>query len=303
MSVSSDNFQQYPYRIAISGGRGRLARLVASFLRQEGYEVLLFSRREGEGFLPLEELFNPHLLATFDLLIHAAWSTVPFTSEEHQGQEDKRDLLLLDKILTTLALLSLKQEVPQLLFFSSAAVYGNTTEQAVQETAQLHPMSRYAKEKLLAERMILQQATSHPSLRPLILRITNVLGFLSDPRYPQGILPRIIAAAKNQEPLPIWGDGYCSKDYLWIDDFLLALQAALRKRLSGLFNLGSGEQYSLIDLVTAVEKALHLRISLQHHPRYAWDVARSCIDSSKFSQATGWRARCNIPEEIEKLLQ
>jgi UDP-glucose 4-epimerase len=304
MRTSSENLkkQDIKNRIAITGGRGRLAHLAASFLHNAGYEIVLFSRTGGEGFQSLHDLLDPAVMATFDWLIHAAWSTVPFTSENNQGQEEVEDLPLLKKLLESVTLAIAHGNAPRFLFFSSASIYGNTSGEHVRETVEPHPISRYAQAKLAAEKIILQAAIDYSSFQPLILRITNVLGFLSNPKCPQGILPRIIAVANTQEALTIWGDGHCSKDYLWIDDFLLALHAALKNRISGIFNVGSGENFSVLELAFAVEQAWNVVLSVQYRERYPWDVVHSYVDSSKFSEATGWKPQKNILEEIRKLL-
>lgn len=288
-------------RIAITGGRGRLARLMASFFRKAGYDVVLFSRIEEEGFQALSDLFDPAVVATFGAIIHAAWSTVPFTSEADVGREEREDLPLLKKLLESITLATKQGNSPRFLFLSSASLYGNTTKEPATEKATPHPLSRYAQAKLTAEEIILQAAVSFPQFHPIILRITNVIGFLSNPQYPQGILPRIIAAAREQEAFTIWGDGRCSKDYLWIDDFLSALQAALTKPISGIFNLGSGENFSILELAFFVEQALDVVLLVNYQERYSWDVAYSYIDSSKFSQATGWKPMNKILEQVKNL--
>ncbi|MDH4469493.1 MAG: NAD(P)-dependent oxidoreductase [Verrucomicrobiae bacterium] len=304
MKISSETLkkQEAPSRIAITGGRGRLAGLVANFLNNAGYDVVLFSRTGGEEFQKLNDLLDPVVMATFDSVIHAAWSTVPFISEQDPGREEREDIPLLKKLLEAARLASKEAKKLRFLFFSSASVYGNTVEEPVTEHGATRPISRYAQNKLLAEEMILKASQEDSSFQPILLRITNVLGFLSNPKYPQGILPRMIAAANTQETVTIWGDGRCSKDYLWIDDFLSALQAALSLPTSGIFNIGSGNNFSILELALAVEQALNFVLSVQYHERYAWDVAHSCIDSSKFSKLTGWKPQKNILEEIRKLL-
>ncbi|HLB33033.1 MAG: hypothetical protein A3F67_09735 [Verrucomicrobia bacterium RIFCSPHIGHO2_12_FULL_41_10] len=284
--------------IAITGGRGRLAHQTASFLRSLGYKVVLFSRTGGEGFQQLDDLCNPLVIELFDAIIHFAWSTVPLTSETDPGREEREDLPLLKKLLESLIV---SNNSPKFIFLSSASVYGNTGEESVTEAASCHPLSGYARGKFQAEEIITQVLEQYPHLQTIILRVTNVIGFPSDPDRPQGILPRIINSAQNQQSLEIWGDGCCSKDYLWIDDFLTALQASLTIPLQGVFNLGSGENFSVLDLVSMVEKSLNISVAVTHRSRYAWDVSRSFINSTAFSQATGWKPERNISKKIKDL--
>lgn len=289
-------------RVAITGGRGRLAQVIASFLRSLQYDVVLFSRSEGIGFQKLSDLFNPKILFAFEVIIHTAWSTLPFTSEEDQGREEREDFPLLKKLLASIADGACWKNIPRFIFFSSASVYGNTTLNPVTERDALHPISRYAKAKCVAEAMILQLAGELSSFQPLILRITNIVGLLSNPTCPQGILPRMIAAGRMNQTVKIWGDGHCSKDYLWVDDFLSAIEKALDMPMSGIFNIGSGENFSVIELLNMVEQAMNVVLKVTYHDRYLWDVAHAYVSSAKFSQVTGWKPQKNIPEEIKKLL-
>ena len=92
-----------PKRILMTGGRGRLASLIADHFRAPLHDVRLFSRLTGDGFGSLDELQKSEVLARADTVLHLAWSTFPATSEKDPQQEWKHDLPLLDKMLTALA--------------------------------------------------------------------------------------------------------------------------------------------------------------------------------------------------------
>lgn len=288
-------------RIAITGGRGRLAMLAASFFRKLGHEVVLFSRQGDEKFHSLQELLDPAVMASFNTLFHCAWSTVPFISEQDKGREEREDLPLLEQLLNTLIASKQQGAFPKFIFISSAAVYGNQEKKPAHELIECYPLSRYATAKLKAEKMILEAEKKKDDLNIVILRVTNVIGFSSDPTKPQGVLSKMIAAAKQGETLEIWGDGCCSKDYLWIDDFLSALNLAMTYPVRGIFNIGSAHNFSLLELKSIVEEVTQFPIKVKHQERYAWDVSKCLVDSSAFSQATGWQPCINIRSEIKKL--
>ena len=128
----------------------------------------------------------------------------------------------------------------------------------------------------------------------------HILGYyMKDPVFTAWLASGYVHAAAALE---IWGDGCCSKDYLWIDDFLLVLQEAITNSIRGVFNIGSGENFSILELLAIVEKALNASVSVVHRDHYSWDVLKCRIDSSAFSKATGWKPRCDISREIELLL-
>jgi len=290
-------------KIAITGGRGRLARVTAAYFSEQGYEVTLFSRKAGEGMKAFEELFNPSVMSSFDTLIHAAWSTVPFSSEADPGREEREDIPLLKKILETLHELKQGTPLPKFIFLSSASVYGNQKKEAATELALCKPLSRYARAKFFAERLILQAAAHDFRLKPVILRVTNLLGMPSSEAVPQGILPKIVEAAKSHQTVEIWGDGKASKDYLWIDDFLEALKLAIETPAQGIFNVGSGKNFSLLDFIKIAEEVMQQPLLVKHHPHYPWDVCCSKISSAAFMKATGWKPRCDIIKKVESLLR
>ena len=84
-----------PLRIAVTGGRGRLAPAVAAHLRQGDAEVVSFSRLAGGNFQETSLLTEPRTLSAFDAVLHLGWSTLPLTSEEEPGSEQATDLPLL----------------------------------------------------------------------------------------------------------------------------------------------------------------------------------------------------------------
>lgn len=140
-----------PLRIAMTGGRGRLAPFIAAHLCAADAEVVSFSRSAGDGFRCTSLLAQSRTLADFDVILHLGWSTVPLTSEERPGVEKTSDLPLLEHMLDSCA--SARQP-PHLVFFSTAAVYGNTSLPATEDSI-CKPVGNYARAKLRAEEIIL----------------------------------------------------------------------------------------------------------------------------------------------------
>lgn len=248
----------------------------------------------------LTTLFDSKTMSSFTALIHTAWSTVPFTSEADPGREEREDFPLVKKILETLHQIEQEASVPRLIFISSASVYGNQKGEPATELALCKPLSNYARAKLVVERLMLQAAVDDPRLKVVILRASNLIGIPFNSAVPQGILPKMMEAAKTNQELELWGNGKCSKDYLWIDDFLEALKKAIQSSIQGVFNVGSGENFSLLDLIQLVEKITQETILIKYRPAYFWDVTCSLISSEAFSKATGWKAQADIIEEIKK---
>src|SRR6478736_1627346 len=288
-----------PKRLLVSGGRGRLAALVAGHFRTPAHEVALFSREGGPGFRSLAELTTPASLAGADTLLHLAWSTLPATAEQASAAAESTDFFLLEKTLHALAALPPAQR-PHFIFFSSGGtVYGNAPGRPNRETDECRPIGRYGRAKLRAEEMI-RPAATRDGLSCTVLRISNPFGFPVPSGRAQGIIPHAVRCAVEGQPLTLWGDGHAQKDFLHYTDFLSALQAVVDRRLTGLFNLAAGESHSVLEIIALVEKHTGRKIVLRPTPAPAWDVQDSRLDNQLLRTATGWQPQVTLDEGIRR---
>ena len=286
-------------RVALTGGRGRVAPFVAAHLCSSQAEVVTFSRKAGDGFQCTSLLTEPGALASFDVVLHLGWSTVPLTSEEMPGVEGITDLPLLQELLDSCASI---RRPPLLVFFSSAAVYGNTSAAAVEETP-CQPVGHYARAKLQAEDLIRSACSRHDTLRCCALRISNLFGSAMQSTKPQGLISRVCRAIHENTPISIWGDGGNTKDYLFLDDFLDALEIVIDRGLTGTFNVASERSLSVQEIVSLVESFADKKLKVVHCPAFPWDVEESRISAQKLRAATGWRARSDIAEAIQQVIE
>lgn len=277
-------------KIGITGARGRLAPLLVRHFQSLGAGVAQYSRTAGPGVLPLQELFNnpPH-----DAIVHCAWSTVPITAEADPDAVIREDLPLLKHLVESTA-----DRGTRIIFPSSGAVYGNTGHSPASELDTPNPLGSYAKAKIVAENYLLENAPS----RAFILRTTNLLGESSDPNKPQGILPRLIDSAVHGSVVEIWGDGSATKDYIHCSDFLAGLDSALNSESPGIWNVGSGASFSLMEIIHIVESLSGKKVRLTNRPPFGWDVSYSKISVDKLMRS-GWHPERTIHTAIEDLLR
>ncbi len=286
-----------PSRLLVSGGRGRLAALIADSFQAPEYEVVLYSREAAGSFRDLQSLLNPAELAGADVLLHLAWSTLPATSEQSPGQEEREDLPRLEKLLATLASGPAR---PHFVFFSSGGtVYGNAPGRPNREDDPCHPIGRYGRAKVAAEEMIRAAAARH-DLPCAILRISNPYGYPVPSGRVQGIIPHAIRAATESRTLTLWGDGHARKDFIHYTDFLAALREVLIRRLTGTFNLGAGESHSVTEILDLVARHTGRKVATTTTPAPPWDVQDSRLDISRFQAATGWSPRTSLDEGIRR---
>ncbi len=288
-----------PKRLLVSGGRGRLAALVANHFRAAGQEVGLFSRESGPDFRSLAELTKPASLVGADTLLHLAWSTLPATAEEGPATAASTDLFLLEKTLHSIAAL-LPAQRPHFIFFSSGgAVYGNAPGRPNRETDACHPIGRYGQAKLAAEEMI-RSAMTRDGLAATILRISNPYGYPVPSGRVQGIIPHAIRCAVDGTPLTLWGDGHAQKDFLHYTDFLAALEQVVVRRLTGVYNLAAGESHSVHKILALVAQHTGRKVATQLTAAPAWDVQDSRLDPQQLVEATGWRPKVSLDEGVRR---
>lgn len=288
-----------PKRVLVTGGRGRLASLIADYFRAPVHEVVLFSRGGGLGFRELSQLPQTVESPEPTALLHLAWSSLPATAEQHPDAGNREDLPLLQKLLQA-AIAPSHERRPHLVFFSSGgAVYGNAPQRPSRETDDCHPIGRYGRAKRSAEELILAAAREH-DLPCAILRISNPYGYPVPSGRAQGIIPHAIRCAVEGKPLTLWGDGHARKDFLYYTDFLSALQEVVDRRLTGVFNIAAGESHSVHEILTLIEQHTGKKIETKLTPAPVWDVQDSRLDHGLFSATTGWEPQVSLNEGIRR---
>lgn len=290
---------EQPSRIIVTGGRGRLATLIADHFRAPHHRVELFSRHAGPGFRALDSLLQPAGLEGAAALLHLAWSTLPASSEQQPGAEQARDLPLLGRLLDALAAVPPARR-PLLVFFSSGGtVYGNAPGRPSREDDARRPIGNYGRAKCLAEDLVLERA-ARDGLDCTILRISNPYGYPVPRDRQQGLIPHALRCAAEDQPLALWGDGSARKDFLYYTDFLGALDCVVARRLTGVFNLCAGESHTVREVLAVIEEITGRRIPLTHRPAPAWDVQDSRLDNARICAATSWAPQVPLAEGLRR---
>lgn len=201
----------------------------------------------------------------------------------------------------------------QLVFSSSATVYGDPTRVPVDETCPVaDPASPYGRSKLMVEQLLqdVQRADSRWSIG--ILRYFNPVGahpsglIGEDPLgVPNNLLPYLSQVAVGKlDCLQVHGndyptaDGTCVRDYIHVVDLALghlrALQFISRRSGCAVWNLGSGQGYSVLQVINAFEQASGQAVRYAFGPRRSGDVAANWAEPSKAERELGWKAERNL---------
>jgi len=284
-------------RVAVTGAGGRLAKLLIPELEQVCREVVRISRHPGPGIMSWQETLHGGLKGV-DVLVHAAWSSVPRTSHTPGDPVGVVDTHICSQIMTNEAARGLKQ----VIFFSSASVYGPTEGETVTERHPQDPRSLYSATKSYVEHLfgILGREIG---LTPCVLRITNPYGFAYDRHRPQGLIAHAADCIQKGKALDVWGDGTLAKDYLHIGDLSRALHAAIEHNLSGTLNVSNGVSHTSLEVFRLIEAVTGQRLAIRFGPRYAWDCGMGVISHKKLSNACGWQPHKTLEEGLNEVLE
>jgi UDP-glucose 4-epimerase len=120
------------------------------------------------------------------------------------------------------------------------------------------------------------------------LRISNPYGFGQNPQSGVGLITTVTYRIINGQNIIVYGDGQSIRDYIDIESVARAFYEALcwefDKKMVPIFNIGSGQELSINDILTLVQEALDVEANITYMPKRAFDVSYSCLDVTKMSQ-------------------
>jgi UDP-glucose 4-epimerase len=214
----------------------------------------------------------------------------------------------------TLLQVMAESDVKTIVFSSSATVYGDPASVPIQENFPLSATNPYGQTKLMIEHMLRDIYASDPTWRIAILRYFNPIGahesgkIGEDPSgIPNNLLPYVAQVAVGKlKKLSVFGDDYPThdgtgvRDYIHVVDLADGHVAALSylKENATLItvNLGTGQGYSVLDVVNAFSKVSGIEIAYEIMPRRPGDVAINYADPTYAKSLLGWQASRNLTQ-------
>ncbi|TAK12064.1 MAG: UDP-glucose 4-epimerase GalE [Anaerolineae bacterium] len=255
----------------------------------------------------LESIFKAH---KFDAVIH-------FAGLKAVGESVQEPVRYYHNNVTgslTLFSVMAEYEVRNIVFSSSATVYGDPDSVPVNEEASLRPTNPYGWTKLMIEQILRDQHVADPDWNAILLRYFNPVGahpsgeLGESPRgAPNNLMPYLAQVAVGRRPnLQIYGNDYDTpdgtgvRDYIHVSDLAKGHLAALRRLKQGggveAFNLGTGRGYSVMEMVKAFEKASGKEIPYNVVARRSGDIATSFADPTKAHRDLNWEAEKGLDE-------
>lgn len=318
-------------KILVTGGTGFIGSHTCVELLNSGYDVVIIdnlsnSKREVADYIEkitnksvtfyegdvcdkeiLRKIFKENKI---DAVIH-------FAGYKAVGESVLKPLMYYrNNILSTLSLLEVMNEfnVKKIAFSSSATVYGKPKSLPIKEDFPLSTTNPYGTTKLIIEGILKDLYNSDKEWSIAILRYFNPIGahksglIGENPNgIPNNLMPYIIKVATGElDCLGIFGNDYDThdgtgvRDYIHVTDLakghVKAIEKILNDKGCDCYNLGTGNGYSVLDLVNTFMKVNNVRVKYEIKKRRPGDIDSCYADPSYAYEKLGWRAEKDINE-------
>lgn len=192
--------------------------------------------------------------------------------------------------------------IKKVVHASSAAVYGNLPGIPKREDMPVEPLSPYAVAKYAGEQYCRVLGLLY-DLPTVSLRYFNVYGARQDPASDYAaVIPRFIANLRNGKPPVIFGDGTQTRDFVYVRDVVRANILAMERDAEGVYNIGSGKETSINELVTILMRLLRFRGQPVYAGGRPGDVMHSVADISRARSLLGWEPAFSLEEGLSDTL-
>ena len=318
-------------KVLVTGGAGYIGSHTCLALLELGYDVVAvdnFCNSSPESLKRVEELTGKKVpLYGIDVRDEAALDAVfqehdigcaiHFAGLKAVGESVEKPLSYYENnLLSTMTLLKVmgRNGVKKIIFSSSATVYSTENTMPLNETGRMGCTNPYGWTKFMCEEIIRDAAKADPEWSAVLLRYFNPVGAHPSGRIgeapngiPNNLMPFITQTACGvRKELVVFGDDYrthdgtCIRDYIHVMDLAEGHAAAIDYLLAHtgteVFNLGTGQGYSVLDMVKAFEEVNHLVLPHRIGPRRPGDIAVCYADPEKSRQLLHWTAKRTLKD-------
>lgn len=320
--------------ILVTGGAGYIGSHTAVELLQSGYDIVIvdnFCNSHPEVLNRIQSLtgktpvfyeadVRDAAALAHIFQCHEIQSVIHFAGLKAVGESTRLPLKYYqNNIAATLTLCEVMQQnnVFDLVFSSSATVYGDPHTVPINESFPLSATNPYGRSKLMVEDILRDVAKADPRWGIVLLRYFNPVGAHAsgsmgeDPNgIPNNLLPFISQVAIGRlSQLSVFGsdyptpDGTGVRDYIHVVDLAIghikAIERIKRERGVLTYNLGTGQGYSVLEMIQAFEKASDKQISYQIMDRRPGDIAECWADPAYAANDLGWKAERGLQDMMQ----
>jgi len=193
---------------------------------------------------------------------------------------------------------ALQHHVRRVIFASTGgAIYGDPERLPADETHPARPLCPYGAAKLAVEQYLAMYSRI-ADLSYTCLRYGNIFGPRQDPYGEAGVIAIFIGQVLRGEAPCIFGDGTQTRDFVYVDDAVAAALMATEDQENEIYNVGTGRQTTVLDLVEALGEVVGRKLKPRFEPPRVGEVAHIALDASKAAQKIGWHPTTRLIDGI-----
>ena len=325
-------------KVLVTGGIGYIGSHVVVELQNSGFEVIIIDDLSNSSLHVLDRIFNitkvKPLFEKIDLKDKYSVvdffkrhvdidGVIHFAASKAVGESVSNPLKYYENNITSLVYLLQevnKLESQKLIFSSSCTVYGQSDELPITENALIKEAeSPYGNTKKIGEQIIKDTCSASLSLKSIALRYFNPIGAHKSANIgelpigtPQNLVPFITQTGIGlREKLSIFGndyptpDGTCIRDYIHVVDLAKAHVIAMKRLLDEkntdnyeVFNIGTGNGYSVKEVVNTFEEVSGLKLNYSFESRRPGDIVSAYADTTQANSVLGWKSEFSLKEAL-----
>jgi|MDSW01.1.fsa_nt_gb UDP-glucose 4-epimerase len=311
-------------KFLVTGGAGYIGSHMVKFLLSKNHEVTVFDNlstgklinKNKINFIKVNLLNRKKLdqlmsKKKFDAVFHFAALSIVNESEKKPRKYYMNNVLGTKNLINSM----IKYKLNNLIFSSSASVYGAPKTKKILETHQMKPISEYGKNKKEIEK-ILAQIGKKKNFKSISFRYFNAAGAdesakIGENHKPEThLIPKILNSIKRkQKKVYIYGnsyktiDGTCVRDYIHVNDIVRAhyygLKKFRQKKCILNYNIGSGKGYSVLEIINGIEKVTRVKLKIIYKKKRKGDPPILVADCKKIFKDLRWKPKY---KNIDKIL-
>ena len=265
--------------VLVTGDTGFIGSFLVERLKKEGHTVSGLNTKNGDI---RDIMCVKKCVKGKDLVFHLACISNPLKANEKM--EESYNVIYRGSENVSNAC---KQYNAKLVYISSRSVYGDGMIPTPEETP-LHPIGWYGTYKMLGEHLC--------SDNDIVFRLSNVYGCSNKCH---SIVTRFIQFIKAKKSIPIFNNFDVTRDFVYIDDLIDALMLGVAN--TGVYNVGSGVEISLKELLDVISETLDIEYTTIDMKRgLEGEVQRVCLNIDKIEREFGWKPKISLEEGVKR---
>ncbi len=286
-------------RMVVTGGAGFIGSNLVDALLARGDSVTVvdnFASGKRENLNPGAALLEHDIREPFSVEAEVIFHLAAQADVQTSMQRPEYDAAV--NVVGTVNVLSAAPGAQVVFASSGGAGYGECPEPATEQTPFL-PLSPYGIAKKCGEEYLAGWNRIHGT-HHVALRFANVFGPRQDAGLEGGVVAIFLERLARGDATVIFGDGTQARDFVYVDDIVDSLLAAVGGAGGGPYNVGTGRDTTVADLHEACARVAGVDQAAQHEPARLGDVQRSVLDARLIERELGWRPSVSLDDGLAR---